>query len=169
MSFGLTQYDVEELIEHCGGKCRSLPSLFSSCANLICKSGKYVAERLPAPLLLAVSQDEIETLYRRFRTLDRGRKVWPPFCSGSCVPVEHCHARLGAARRRANKASFHAVPILRPVPCPGVQGYISAQELLNIPELSINPLAKRLERMLDNINFKAGGSDFRTAAHVIGL
>ncbi|KAK9812249.1 hypothetical protein WJX73_007233 [Symbiochloris irregularis] len=74
MSFGLTQYDVEELMEYCGGK---------------------------------FSQAEIEGLYKRFRSLDRGHK-----------------------------------------------GYISAEEFMNIPELSINPLARRLERMFETVNFK---------------
>lgn len=36
------------------------------------------------------------------------------------------------------------------------QGYISAEEFLNIPELSINPLARRLERLFDTVNFKVG-------------
>ncbi|KAK9819212.1 hypothetical protein WJX74_006100 [Apatococcus lobatus] len=53
------------------------------------------------------SQQEIEALYKRFRSLDRGRK-----------------------------------------------GYISAEEFMNIPELSINPLSHRLERMCESINFK---------------
>lgn len=73
MSFGLTQYDVEELMDHCNGR---------------------------------FSQGEIEGLYRRFRALDRGHK-----------------------------------------------GYISAEEFMNIPELSINPLARRLERMFETVNF----------------
>ncbi len=34
------------------------------------------------------------------------------------------------------------------------QGYVSSDELMNIPELSINPLARRLERLFDSINFK---------------
>jgi hypothetical protein len=38
-----------------------------------------------------------------------------------------------------------------------MQGYISAEELLNIPELSINPLTRRLERMFDSVNFKVLG------------
>lgn len=71
---GLTQYDMEELIEACGHK---------------------------------FNQDEIESLYARFRVLDRASK-----------------------------------------------GYISAVELLNIPELSINPLTRRLEHMFDSVNFK---------------
>jgi len=74
MSHGLTQYDVEELVDYCGGK---------------------------------FTQGEIEGLYTRFRSLDRGHK-----------------------------------------------GYISADEFLNIPELSINPLARRLERLFDTVNFK---------------
>lgn len=47
-----------------------------------------------------VSQEEVEALYRRFRSLDRGLK-----------------------------------------------GYISSEELLGIPELSINPLAQRVLRL----------------------
>jgi hypothetical protein len=59
----------------------------------------------PPPVLLATSktctgtQPEVESLYKRFRSLDRARK-----------------------------------------------GYISAEELMSIPELSINPLAQRLVR-----------------------
>ena len=36
----------------------------------------------------------------------------------------------------------------------GHKGYISAEEFMNIPELSINPLAHRLERLFESINFK---------------
>lgn len=59
------------------------------------------------PKTHTVSQPEIEGLYRRFRSLDKGRK-----------------------------------------------GYISADEFLSIPELSINPLARRLERMFECVNFR---------------
>ncbi|KAF8055750.1 CNB1 [Scenedesmus sp. PABB004] len=54
----------------------------------------------------AWSQPEVESLYKRFRSLDRGRK-----------------------------------------------GYISAEELMGIPELSINPLAQRLVRQFESVNF----------------
>eukprot|EP00775_Hariotina_reticulata_P005948 gene5948-6187_t len=64
ISGGLTQRDVDDVIDSCNG---------------------------------AWSQPEVESLYKRFRSLDRGRK-----------------------------------------------GYISAEELMGIPELSINPLAQRL-------------------------
>lgn len=74
MSFGLTQYDVEDLVRH-SNDC--------------------------------FSQAEIEALYQRFRSLDRGHK-----------------------------------------------GYISAEEFMNIPELSINPLAHRLERIFESVNFR---------------
>ena len=36
----------------------------------------------------------------------------------------------------------------------GHKGYISSEEFLSIPELSINPLAKRLERVFESVNFK---------------
>lgn len=65
---------------------------------------------LPRPVPLPpppVSQSEIESLYSRFRALDRGRK-----------------------------------------------GYITADEFLAIPELSINPLAQRLVRHFESVNFK---------------
>lgn len=55
----------------------------------------------------AVTQQEVEALYSRFRALDRGRK-----------------------------------------------GYITADEFLAIPELSINPLAQRLARLFESVNFK---------------
>ena len=37
-----------------------------------------------------------------------------------------------------------------------VQGYISAEEFMNIPELSISPLAHRLERVFESVNFRVG-------------
>ena len=80
MSFGLTQYDVDELIADCKGVCapgcwgfrevaavRVLPAAAPQPATpsrLFCR---------PAPC--AVTQQEVESLYRRFRSLDRGRKV----------------------------------------------------------------------------------------------
>ena len=112
MSFGLTQYDVEELITYCGGKCERE-------VGLCVKEGATETTRcffVPLPLdqpttipshLHPVSQPEIEGLYRRFRSLDKGRK-----------------------------------------------GYISADEFLSIPELSINPLARRLERAFECVNFR---------------
>eukprot|EP00878_Enallax_costatus_P004891 GHUV01005146.1.p1 GENE.GHUV01005146.1~~GHUV01005146.1.p1 ORF type:complete len:179 (+),score=35.46 GHUV01005146.1:738-1274(+) len=54
----------------------------------------------------AWTQPEVEALYKRFRSLDRGRK-----------------------------------------------GYISTEELMAIPELSINPLAQRLVRQFESVNF----------------
>ncbi|GBF88100.1 calcineurin subunit B [Raphidocelis subcapitata] len=54
----------------------------------------------------AFSQEEVESLYRRFRSLDRGLK-----------------------------------------------GYIGSEELLAIPELSINPLAQRVLRLFESVNF----------------
>mmetsp|Transcript_5238 Transcript_5238/g.11462 ORF Transcript_5238/g.11462 Transcript_5238/m.11462 type:complete len:176 (+) Transcript_5238:110-637(+) len=73
-SSGLTQDDVDEVIQYCN-------ELFD--------------------------QSEIEGLYKRFRSLDRGRK-----------------------------------------------GYISGEEFLAIPELSINPIASRLVRLFESVNFK---------------
>ncbi|XP_057866303.2 uncharacterized protein LOC131073808 isoform X2 [Cryptomeria japonica] len=70
----LTQYDIEEVQEHCS-------SMFS--------------------------QQEIVSLYERFCALDR---------NGT--------------------------------------GFISADEFLSVPEFAVNPLSKRLLRMLDGLNFK---------------
>lgn len=77
MSHGLTQYDVEELVESCGGKCMShgtsIHHAVAACAlaNLI--SGVWCSEF--CCLLPTVTQGEIEVLYKRFRALDRGHKV----------------------------------------------------------------------------------------------
>mmetsp|Transcript_14457 Transcript_14457/g.43727 ORF Transcript_14457/g.43727 Transcript_14457/m.43727 type:complete len:178 (-) Transcript_14457:4154-4687(-) len=68
---------------------------------------QYDVEELIAASGNKFTQDEIETLYSRFRILDRSSK-----------------------------------------------GYISSEELLSIPELSINPLTRRLERLFDSVNFK---------------
>lgn len=37
---------------------------------------------------------------------------------------------------------------------PNWQGYISSDEFLSIPELSINPLAQRLSFMVEGVNFR---------------
>eukprot|EP00803_Ostreobium_quekettii_P008974 evm.model.scf_437EXC.11 EVM.evm.TU.scf_437EXC.11 scf_437EXC:66948-68756(-) len=52
------------------------------------------------------TQAEIGSLYKRFRSLDRGRR-----------------------------------------------GYVTAEELMNIPELSINPLCQRIIRFYEGVNF----------------
>ncbi|XP_048228408.1 calcineurin subunit B-like [Ricinus communis] len=70
----LTQYDIEEVQEHCNH---------------------------------TFSQQEIVSLYQRFCQLDR--------CGG---------------------------------------GFISAEEFLSVPEFAVNPLAQRLFRMIDGLNFK---------------
>lgn len=75
-SLNLTQYDIEEVQEHCGGR---------------------------------FNHREIQSLYKRFRNLDKQHK-----------------------------------------------GYISEDELLNIPELAISPLASRIVQVFQNINFKVG-------------
>lgn len=36
---------------------------------------------------------------------------------------------------------------------------MSAEEFMNIPELSINPLAQRLERVFESVNFKVDSGD----------
>jgi Ca2+-binding EF-hand superfamily protein len=59
------------------------------------------SQRCDVACWVAGTQPEVESLYKRFRSLDRARK-----------------------------------------------GYISAEELMSIPELSINPLAQRLVRLI---------------------
>lgn len=71
-----------------------------------------------------VNQSEVEGLYRRFRQLDKARKV----------------------RRRMY------APLTQ---LTSVQGFLTAAELENIPELSINPLAKRVSHLYEGANFKA--------------
>jgi len=68
---------------------------------------QYEVEELIALSKGCFGQEEIESLYKRFRTLDRQRR-----------------------------------------------GYLMASELLDIPELSINPLNKRIAYFCDGINFK---------------
>mmetsp|Transcript_17680 Transcript_17680/g.38568 ORF Transcript_17680/g.38568 Transcript_17680/m.38568 type:complete len:183 (-) Transcript_17680:149-697(-) len=74
LSIYLTDYDLDEVVQHCGGK---------------------------------FSRSEVFSLYRRFRELDKGHK-----------------------------------------------GFIASDELLNVPELSLNPLAKRIAHLFENVNFK---------------
>ncbi len=69
MSFGLTQYDVEDLVRYSKDCCE--------CCLLL---GLRRFSLLQQPLLRlilchAVTQREIEALYQRFRSLDRGHKV----------------------------------------------------------------------------------------------
>ena len=60
--------------------------------------------------------------------------------------------RAGRWRRRHR----HPLPAhLTPTPhTPPPQGFITAEEFLSIPELSINPLAKRLAYLFESINFR---------------
>ena len=84
---------------------------------------------------VSVSQGEIEALYHRFRALDRGHKVKP----------------VNKHRRENSQVDF----LER-----SWQGYISAEEFMNIPELSINPLAQRLERVFESVNFRVSIANF---------
>ena len=88
-------------------------------------------------ILCSVSQEEIEALYKRFRTLDRGRKVRHDTFRDMRPPPR--------PRPRLTPPP-HTIPI--------AQGFITADEFLSIPELSINPLAKRLAFFYDGINFR---------------
>eukprot|EP00976_Prorocentrum_cordatum_P080138 1183859-Prorocentrum_minimum.AAC.3 len=74
LSIYLTDYDLDEVVQHCGGK---------------------------------FSRSEVFSLYKRFRELDKGHK-----------------------------------------------GFIASDELLNVPELSLNPLATRIAHLFENVNFK---------------
>ena len=125
MSFGLTQYDVEDLIRYSKNCCK----LLGICADVFMPYFNPCIDILQS-LQHAVSQGEIEALYQRFRSLDRGHKVGKRFCEICCKAYCACY--------KLTK----------------VQGYISAEEFMNIPELSINPLAHRLERVFESVNFK---------------
>lgn len=93
-------------MEHVSDKptniCCSNPAL-----DLHCMQTRHRPQAHTSSGCLAVTQIQIEVLYRRFRSLDRARK-----------------------------------------------GFISAEEFLGIPELSINPLAQRLVRMFESVNFR---------------
>lgn len=108
----------------------------------------------------AVTQDEIEALYSRFRALDRSSKV---ACLLIALVAAHLrdstHSGSGGHWRKSNVMPDDATCCVH-----SAQGYISAEELLNIPELSINPLTRRLERMFDSVNFKVGTWSLREVA-----
>ncbi|KAJ8452829.1 hypothetical protein Cgig2_014592 [Carnegiea gigantea] len=88
----LTQYDIEEVQEHCNNLCGVSLSFFCDYAAKFC---------------LDVNQQEIVSLYQRFCQLDRNAK-----------------------------------------------GFISADEFMSVPEFAMNPLAQRLLKMVDGLNFK---------------
>ncbi len=69
MSFGLTQYDVEDLVRYSKDCCE--------CCLLLGLSRFSLRQPPFLRLMLchAVTQGEIEALYQRFRSLDRGHKV----------------------------------------------------------------------------------------------
>ncbi|KAK9845346.1 hypothetical protein WJX81_003956 [Elliptochloris bilobata] len=76
LSFGLTQYDVEELKDHSGGK---------------------------------LTQAEIEGLYKRFRTLDRGHKGYLSTGEFASIPelsINPLHQRLGQIFSEVNFKEF---------------------------------------------------------------
>lgn len=88
----LTQYDIEEVQDHVNKRCACTTT--QQCGFLTF-------------LAALVTSLEIQSLFARFRALDRRHK-----------------------------------------------GYISADELLSVPELAINPLAQRLVQLFENCNFK---------------
>ena len=94
-ALALTQYDIDDVQEHCNHRC--MPSAFLGCASGF----------TDARLARAVTSAEIQSLFARFRALDRRHK-----------------------------------------------GYVSGEELLNVPELAINPLAQRMTQVFANCNFK---------------
>lgn len=124
LSGGLTQYDVEEVIKSCNGACELFVVVGRCFGARSDRPPTRRDEKTPPSALHAdgkktkrlpnhtkkqnqtVSQSEIETLYERFRRLDRQRT-----------------------------------------------GFLSAEALMGIPELSINPLAQRLVRMVESANF----------------
>ncbi len=69
MSFGLTQYDVEDLVRYSKDCCE--------CCLLLGLRRFSLRQQPFLRLMLchAVTQREIEALYQRFRSLDRGHKV----------------------------------------------------------------------------------------------
>ena len=74
-SLGLTQYDVDELIAYSKGACEWWWVVGAHSAREVTTlAASGVMATVTAPLL-AVNQQEIESLYKRFRALDRGRKV----------------------------------------------------------------------------------------------
>ena len=103
-------------------------------------------------MCVVVSQAEIEGLYVRFRALDRGQKV-------SRLPISHAILTDPPSKPRLS-VLWDALAGLGYAHT--LQGYISAEEFLNIPELSINPLARRLERLFDTVNFKVAHLPFHS-------
>jgi len=126
MSFGLTQYDMEELMTFTNNQCALMP--------------------LTGPLKLDRGRVRLDVL--------RSVRSW----SGRDWGTIHTILRPGQ-RQQGEPAvlvawvALSAVQKLKQAD-EREQGYVSSDELMNIPELSINPLARRLERLFDSINFK---------------
>lgn len=82
MSFGLTQFDVDELIAFSKGACEcercegALLRRHEAC-QVLTKLAELPPRTYDFPRAPAVTQQEIEALYKRFKSLDRGRKVLP--------------------------------------------------------------------------------------------
>lgn len=77
MSYGLTQYDVDELIAYSKGACEPGAACKPALQPWCCSHRRSLHLRAPPPACPAhaVTQQEVESLYKRFRALDRGRKV----------------------------------------------------------------------------------------------
>ena len=111
MSFGLTQYDVEELIAYCGGKCER--------GRWGCEEGGGRPKIVPCPR---------PTPFLPPRT--------PP------PPTQSPNPRLKASTAASAPSTKAAKATSRPT------------SSSPIPELSINPLARRLERAFECVNFR---------------
>ena len=132
MSFGLTQYDMEELMTFTNHQCARLPYLSRPPCSIhgLASDQTYACEQLTRTRSRHCTQD--------FALLIEGARYGRHWVRHYAVHPKLLELELDDAR---------------------VQGYVSSDELLNIPELSINPLARRLERLFDSINFKVLFSD----------
>lgn len=89
ISYSLTQFEVDELIELSNGCCKLPLRPCTSCFFFNFSPRCFLSPSVQALLILyllilhliTVTQAEIEALYKRFRSLDRGRKVSPSLSS----------------------------------------------------------------------------------------
>ena len=147
-SLNLTDFDIER---ECCCCCRSF-SIFHSENFLFSSSVRRRESLFFYPILLTRSTLSRRRLvsFKKQRHATRTNDSHFPFVSSSYEQTEissYCYNVFTSAEIQTLYKRFQQLDKKH-------KGYISEDELLNIPELAINPLAPRIVQLFVNVNFK---------------
>eukprot|EP00955_Chlamydomonas_euryale_P103886 365530-Chlamydomonas_euryale.AAC.23 len=163
-SLGLTQYDVEEVIDHCGGACKLLVTCVG-CGTAVmqqlctrCMAGPThaaVKQQTGAAMRCCMACDCLLVRPAAWLKTQRWHCMVLTTCmTMACLAPSHaCHVcslldylLVLRADRAGSQEEVEALYRRFRTLDRGRKGYLSSDEFMAIPELSINPVAQRLVR-----------------------